>query len=197
MDLLHAAQAAEMGSVTGRFATFASNDTNQDPLTEMHQVATGSVVSRTKEQNRLATSAAHGRSVAQAAARAPSGTAVTVVTGGGTVLDHAAADKLLYKRSRGIHFGEGGPRFKKVKFEWSGTTKAVTKSWDAKGAPKMKFKCALTVSGANVYEGLREMLVLGICHTPLPDFIRDAPNLGTSTIKVRDGAVVAAEDSFA
>jgi hypothetical protein len=190
MDLLHAAHAADAGEATGRFAHIASNDAQQDPLSELHQVSTASVVDRTSEQTRLQTSAQHGRNVGQEAAAQSEGAALAMSTETGVVVDHAAADKEERKRQRDETFGEGGPQWKKVRFKWSGTTTAAADSWGVTGDRAIKFKCTMSFHGKNVFEGLREMMELSIIKAPLPGYLIDAPMLGTSTITVQDGAIV-------
>jgi hypothetical protein len=159
----------------------------------MNQVVTGSVIDRTGEQSRLATSAAHGRDVAQGAARAP--TAMTLVAPGGAVLDYTATINKERKRSRGAYFGEGGSQYKKVRFKWSGMSNAATKSWDLpiEKQKEIKLKCSVAFSGEDVFEGLREMCALGLMRMPLPEYLTEAPHVGTSTITVRDGAIVKAD----
>lgn len=62
--------------------------------------------------------------------------------------------------------------------------------------PKTKFKCGVVMQGTNIFEGLRAMLDAGLAKAPLPDFVRDAPMSGSSTITVNDGSF-AETDSFA
>ena len=62
--------------------------------------------------------------------------------------------------------------------------------------PKTKFKCGIVMQGTNVFEGLRAMIDAGLTRGPLPDFVRDAPLSGSSTITVNDGSF-ADTDSFA
>jgi len=62
--------------------------------------------------------------------------------------------------------------------------------------PKTKFKCGVVMQGTNIVEGLRAMMDAGLAVAPLPDFVRDAPTLGTSTITVENGSFVSS-DSFA
>lgn len=66
----------------------------------------------------------------------------------------------------------------------------------AEDLPKTKFKCGVVMQGTNIVEGLRAMVEDGLAEAPLPDFVRDAPTLGTSTITVDNGSF-AGSDSFA
>jgi hypothetical protein len=52
------------------------------------------------------------------------------------------------------------------------------------------------MQGIDVFGGLRAMMVAGLANAPLPDFVRDAPMSGSSTIIVNDGSF-AETDSFA
>ena len=193
MDLLEAARAADTGEATGRFAHIASTDAQCDPLTELHQVATASLVDRSSEQARLQTSGLHGRSVGQDATEAAQsqGAALTMSTESGIVIDHEATRKEESLRLRRSTFGEGGPQRKKVRFKWTGTTAATSEAWGISGGKAAQSKCTISFHGADVFEGLREMLQLGIVHVPLPAYMHDATMVGTSTIIVRNGAVVA------
>jgi hypothetical protein len=59
--------------------------------------------------------------------------------------------------------------------------------------PKTKFKCGVVMQGADIFGGLRAMMDAGLAKAPLPDFVRDAPMSGSSTITVNNGET----DSFA
>ena len=52
------------------------------------------------------------------------------------------------------------------------------------------------MQGTNVFEGLRAMVNAGLAKAPLPDYVRDAPTVGSATITVDHGSF-AATDSFA
>ena len=193
MDLLEAARAADTGEATGRFAHIASTDAQCDPLTELQQVATTSLVDRASEQVRLQTSALHGRSVGQDAidAAQSQGAALTMSTETGVAIDHEANHKEERVRLRRSTFGEGGPQMKKVRFKWTGTTAATSEAWGISGGKAAQSKCTISFQGVDVFEGLREMLQFGIVHVPLPAYMHDAPMVGSSTIVVRNGALVA------
>lgn len=62
--------------------------------------------------------------------------------------------------------------------------------------PKTKFKCGVVMQGTNIFKGLQAMMDAGLADAPLPDFVRDAPTLGTATIRVENGKI-AGSDSFA
>jgi hypothetical protein len=197
-DLLRDAQAANAGEATGRFATYASKDTQKDPLAELKQVSTDSQVDRSAEQARLAVGQEHGRQVAQQASSVAAGGGQLTATGeNGQVVDHDVAVKKDLKRSREENFGEGGPELKRVVFKWTGETSAAAAVWGIEDRPKTNFKCVLTLKGANVFEGLREMLDFGLISTPLPDYLKNAPSIGKSTIIVKDGAIIANNDRIA
>lgn len=190
MDLLQAAHAADTGEATGRFAHLASNDAHLDPLTELQQVSTMSVVDRTAEQARLRTSAQHGRNVGQEAAAAAriEGAALAMSSDAGAVIDHDASIKEKRLQLRGMTLGEGGAQLKKVRFKWEGETTACSEVWDVSG-PAQPTKCTISFRGNDVFEGLRE-LQLESLQAPLPAYMFDALTVGTSTINVRNGAIV-------
>jgi len=52
------------------------------------------------------------------------------------------------------------------------------------------------MQGTNIVAGLRAMMDAGLAEAPLPDFVRDAPTLGATTITVENGSC-AGSDSFA
>ena len=192
MDLLQAAHATDTGEATGRFAHIASNDAHLDPLMELQQVSTTSVIDRTSEQARLLTSAQHGRNVGQEAVAAAQlkGAALTMSSDAGVVIDHDAASRQKRLQLRGMTFGEGGPQLKKLRFKWEGETSACSDVWGVSGAlapPLMK--CTISFRGNNVFEGLRE-LQLAYSPTSLPEYMYDAVTVGASTIAVRNGAIV-------
>jgi hypothetical protein len=118
---------------------------------------------------------------------------MTLVGPGGAILDYTAAANTKRKRSQGSYIGEGGPQFKKVRFKWSGMSDAATRSWDLSVGKKkeIKLKCSVAFSGEDVFEGLRELYGLGLIQKPIPEYLTEAPNQGTSTITVQDGAIVA------
>jgi hypothetical protein len=191
MDLLQAAHAADTGEATGRFAHLASNDAHLDPLTELQQVSTMSVVDRTSEQARLRTSAQHGRNVGQEAVAAAriTGAALAMASDAGVVIDHEATSKQKRLRLREMTFGEGGAQLKKVRFKWEGETTAWSEVWGDSSQQAQPTKCTVSFRGNNVFEGLRE-LQLGAFQAPLPGYMYDALTVGTSTITVRNGAIV-------
>jgi hypothetical protein len=195
MELLQAARASETGEATGRFAYIADHDVASDPLTEMQEVSTASVMDRTAEDLRLQMSSRHGRHVGQESLETienceQSGGVLTASTEAGVIIDHDISLREKRYRIRESIFGEGGPRLKKLRFKWTGETLATSDVWGADSNRPAKSKCTFSFHGAHALEGLREMVSFGIFQVPLPNFILDAPLAGTSTIVIRDGAIV-------
>lgn len=191
MDLLQAAHAADTGEATGRFAHMATNDAHLDPLTELQQVSAASLVDRTSDKARLLTSAKHGRNVGQESAAAANmkGAALAMSSDAGVVIDHDAAMKRKRVLERGMTFGEGGPQIKKLRIKWQGETAAFSEAWGIFGTEGCLSKCTVSFRGNNVFEGLRE-LQRESSETVLPQYMYDALTVGTSTIVVRNGALV-------
>lgn len=108
------------------------------------------------------------------------------------------------------------PRLQRVAWKWTGDVTAAASCWMDAGAhhsspqkdttttrpttttttttkdtthnlPKTKFKCGIVMEGPNVFEGLRAMVAAGLAQAPLPNFVRDAPTLGSSIITVDHG----------
>jgi hypothetical protein len=208
LELLQAARATRSGQAVGRFVKFAFTDTVSDPLLEMNKVSTASMLDRTKEQERLLLGAQHGRALAQTAAHVErrDGAALTAANANGLVVNSSAVLQNDRKRARDSELGKEGdcPRLEKVCWKWTGDTTAAAAAWlsddeemQEKDSPKTKFKCALTLEGTDVMEGLRQMMAKGYAKAPLPDFVRNAPTAGSSTIVVSDNAFVAKKNSFA
>jgi Kinetochore protein CHL4 like len=195
MELLQAARASETGEATGRFSYIATHDVESDPLTEMQEVSAASIMDRTSEDARLQISSEHGRQAGQEYLEAienceNSGGALAASSDAGVIIDHEASLREKRLRLRGSIFGEGGPRLKKLRFKWTGETLATSDVWGAQSNRSAKCKCTFSFRGSHALEGLREMVDLGVFQAPLPSFILDAPLAGTSTIVIRDGAIV-------
>lgn len=121
------------------------------------------------------------------------------------LVDHSAAVKRNRKRARDEELGAKGdcPRLQRVAWKWTGNTTAAASCWlnndesieediagnnnTVKNLPLTKFKCGVVMEGTNVFEGLRAMVTAGLAQAPLPDFVREAPTLGSSTITVDHG----------
>lgn len=203
-ELLQSAFVAQTGQAVGRFAKFAAEDI-ADPLVEMQKASTASMLDRSQEQARLARGAQHGREMAQTAAAVDKNmdAALVAANSNGVLIDPSAATKRSRKRARDQDLGNAGdcPRLERMSWKWTGETTAAAACWLEDGAtqgelPATKFKCGLVLEGTNVMDGLREMVAAGWAKAPLPDFMRNAPTLGSSTVTVDHGAFAAA-DSFA
>ena len=118
------------------------------------------------------------------------GAALALSSTTGVVIDHEASTKQDRIKLRGMTFGEGGPQLKKLRFKWSGETTAMSDFWKSSERKAVRSICAFSFVGIDVLVGLRELLVAGKFQTPLPQYVYDAPTAGTSTIVVRDGAMV-------
>jgi len=191
-ELLKEAEATETGRATGRFAAFAANDTQHDPLSELQTISTGAVVDRSSEQMRLTNSSDLGRKTAQIGSNIASnyeGASLTSAATKGVVVNHSAADQERRNESRTEAFGEGGLVRKKLRFQWSGETSAPSVYFKSEES-KAKLKCVVTLKGANVFEGLRELVDLGIMKAPIKDFLKDSASAASSTIRVQNGTIM-------
>jgi len=191
-DLLKEVEVAETGQATGRFAAFVTNDTQQDPLTELQTISTGAVIDRSREQSRLNISSDHGRYAAQierTIAYKYEGASLTSAAASGVVVNHSCADQKIRYKSRVEAFGEGGPLRKKLRFQWSGETSAPSTYFKCEES-KTKFKCVVMLKGGNVFEGLRELVDLGVMKAPIKDFLKDSSSVGPSTIRVHNGTTM-------
>jgi len=146
----------------------------------------------------------------------------TTKDGNRLLLDHSATNKAGRKRARDAELGRRGdcPRLQRVAWKWTGETSAAATCWlddddnrvcadgnnkigSTTSIPnkenvvsKTKFKCGVVMEGTNVFEGLRAMVAAGLAKAPLPDFVRDAPTLGSGTITV-DHDEFGGTDAFA
>lgn len=192
MELLKEAEATERGEATGRFATFATNDTQEDPLSELQTISTGALVDRSGEQTRLNISSDQGRKIAQIGGTIASnyeGASLTSAATRGVVVNHSATDQKSRHESRAEAFGEGGLVRKKMRFQWSGETSAPSVYFKGEES-KAKLKCVVTLKGSDVFEGLRELVDLGIMKAPIKDFLRDSASAASSTIRVQNGTIM-------
>ena len=64
---------------------------------------------------------------------------------------------------------------------------------EATDLPQHTFKCRVVLQGSDVFQGMRSLVEAGLMEGPLPDYVRDAPCMG-STIVVDHGAIVAGKD---
>ena len=206
LDLLQAASAAETGQAVGRFADYASRDTPLCPLQDLQEATAGSMIkshgNKPKsrlEQSALAVSALAHQATLVAANRA------------GAVLNHSAAAQEERKRRRVDNLGHSNSttaKLQKIRWKWTGHTNAGSTCWqegqsttDGKDGTSesmssttneekpLRFKCMVTLQSANIMEGLRELVEAGLTKPSLPDYLRDVPLKGNSTIVVVDGAV--------
>lgn len=107
----------------------------------------------------------------------------------GVVVNHSAVDRKRRQESRTEAFGEGGLARKKLRFRWSGETSAPSVCFNTKQSTT-KLKCVVTLKGANVFEGLRELVDLGIMKAPIKDFLKDSASMGLSTVRVQNGTIM-------
>jgi len=192
LELLKEAQAAEAGSATGRFATFTFNDTEQDPLSELKAVSYGNVIDCSSEQAILDISSRQGRH----AARVANATIIHYkdallksVAISGAMVDLSTVEHKRRQKLTSEVFGERGPVQKKMRFQWSGETSAPGANFEIHNS-KTKFKCAVTLKGINVVQGLRELVNFGMIKEPVKDCLRDAQSVGSSNIRVHNGAIL-------
>lgn len=131
----------------------------------------------------------------------------------GVIVDHSHSIVESRKRGRQEELGNfcDCPKLEKLSWKWTGDTYAaihcfrkddevfedgfdfdhVTRdgrnhSKNGSNNGKIKFKCGIVLEGSNVFEGIRALMAEGIAKTPLPDYVRDAPMLGTNVITVKD-----------
>lgn len=177
LALLKAAENGE--SNRDRYMALAAQDAARlDPLTELQQVSTASVVDRTNEQARLKQ---HGRQAGQvvAAAATLNGAAAEYMNDAAVVVNHEATAQRDRKRRANEAFGtEELPKFRRIKFKVHG---AVSNN--------AAVKRQITLRGSHVYAGLKELFLHGFINE-VPDYIKAAPGMTTSTITIKDGAVV-------
>lgn len=171
LDLLVAAHVT--GSAEGRMDHFAATDTTLDPLSELQDVATASLVDRTADASRLQVGEKHGREIAAAAI---DGVALVATNKKGTMVNHSSNIESEWKRQRLENLGETSrvvhPR---MSWKWTGMTNAASACWDAIPGQPMQFKCGIGMEGSDVMNGLRQMMDLGLIEGEvLPDFVRDA-----------------------
>eukprot|EP00549_Striatella_unipunctata_P008722 CAMPEP_0118706476 /NCGR_PEP_ID=MMETSP0800-20121206/20581_1 /TAXON_ID=210618 ORGANISM="Striatella unipunctata, Strain CCMP2910" /NCGR_SAMPLE_ID=MMETSP0800 /ASSEMBLY_ACC=CAM_ASM_000638 /LENGTH=251 /DNA_ID=CAMNT_0006609019 /DNA_START=1 /DNA_END=756 /DNA_ORIENTATION=- len=186
LDLLRVAQKTERQEARGYFADIASGE-GMDPILELQSISTGSLLDRSRENERLSTGFKHGGNVADLANRHDN---LVALNGKGMILDHRR-DR---KRGRDC-IGNNLPVRQKFSWKWTGETAAATRCWQYDGeedrtsddVPPTKFKCGVVMQGSSVFEGLRLLQKEGIIRGQLPKFVRDAPTLGSATITVDHG----------
>ena len=138
----------------------------------------------------------------------------------GEVFDRSVSQTVDRVLSQQNELGSKGdcPVSTRICWTWLGITQAASRCWDdeflAKGADciagifdkqpsevtaenplkslagEIELKCGVTFEGDNVYQGFQSIVSMGLARTPLPDFIRDSPAIGSNTITVCRGKIV-------
>jgi hypothetical protein len=206
-ELLKEARVLESRNAAGRFVSYAAEGESQDPISELQTAATSSLLTRENEKTRLQIGAKRGRHLAnlssQVATESDGQSSLVAANQAGTLVDHSARETQLRKRHRDDAFGliEDCPIRQHVRWDWKGKTSAaaacVLEDTDAQDEandlPEHTFKCRVVLQGSDVFNGMRALVEAGLMEGPLPDYVRDAPRLG-STIIVDHGAIVAGKD---
>lgn len=226
LDLLRAARAATEGEAVGRFALMAEKDQSNpiaDLHTAATANLLGPANSNASETTRVHVGSVHPSNpeVAKAAAtiaRESQGAAALAGanrSGDNLWVDHTVKQGQSRKRAREDALGrpQDCPSLQRMCWKWAGKTSAAAACWlddddvDANidqdksttefvGLPTTDFKCAVVMKGENVMQGLQALMDAGLVEGPLPDFIRDAPSMGTNVIRVNYGSFAAADTPF-
>jgi hypothetical protein len=207
-ELLKEARAIESRNATGRFASYAADGQSQDPISELQAAATSSLLSRQGEKIRLQVGAKRGRHLAhlsaQVAQESNGLSSLAGVNQAGMLVDHSARETRVRKRLHEDAFGLARhcPIRQHVRWDWKGQTSAavacvmdddVDTQVDYRDLPQHMFKCRVVLQGSDVFKGMRSLVEAGLMEAPLPDYVRDAPCMG-STILVDHGAIVLGKD---
>ena len=206
-ELLKEARVLESRNAAGRFVSYAAEGESQDPISELQMAATSSLLNRQNEKTRLQVGAKRGRHLAnlsaQVATESNGQSSLVAANQAGTLVDHSVRETQLRKRLRDDGFGhtEDCPIRQHVRWDWKGKTSAAaacvlddtTAQDEASDLPQHTFKCRVVLQGSDVFQGMRALVEAGLMEGPLPDYVRDAPRLG-STIIVDHGAIVAGKD---
>ena len=226
LDLLRAARAASEGEAVGRFALMAEKDQSNPiadlhtastgnllvnkNTSETTRVQVGNALPGNPEVAKMAAAIAmqsHGTAALAGANR----------TGDNLWVDHTVKQKQSRKRAREDALGrpQDCPSLQRICWKWAGKTTAAAACWLDDGdertnntgggkaiaeksaeLPTTDFKCAVVMKGENVMQGLQALMDAGLVEGPLPDFLRDAPSMGTNVIRVNHGAFAAADTPF-
>lgn len=225
LDLLRAARAASEGEAVGRFALMAEKD-QSNPIADLHAASTGNLLANTNtcETTRVkaGTSLPGNPEVARAAATIAMQSRGTAALAGANRLgdnlwvDHTVKQQQSRKRAREQALGrpQDCPSLQRMCWKWAGKTTAAAACWleeedecrdrggdksmaeKSAGLPTTDFKCAVVMKGENVMQGLQALMDAGLVEGPLPDFLRDAPSLGTNVIRVNHGSFTPADTPF-
>jgi len=185
LDLLMAAHAT--GIAEGRFDHFAKTDTVQDPVVELQNVATASLMGRASEAQRLQFGEKHGRAIAAAMqCSKDTGAAMVAINSKGTMLDHSEDLVQEWKRQRLNNLGDTTRvPFPQMAWQWTGTSSVPSECWDPNIGCAEVSVIGMAMQGADVMAGFRHMMDMGLSWgNDLPDYIRDANG---SVITVRHG----------
>lgn len=119
------------------------------------------------------------------------------------IVDHSKAQKARCFLSQQKELGNKGdcPLRTRVSWKWVGETDAAFKScWDVESQMQpvevsntqhsINFSCGVTLEGQDVFQGIQSLIAMGYVRTPLPDFIRDSPAIGSNIIEVNHGKLV-------
>jgi hypothetical protein len=82
------------------------------------------------------------------------------------------------------------PIRREVHWDWTGQVVGVNHKLRVRGtqATNVYRQCRLTVQGSDVFKGIQALIDSGIWELPLPDYVRDAPELGCY-IRIVNGIV--------
>ena len=196
-----------------------------NPIADLHTAATANLLGpandNASETTRVQVGSAQpgNPEVAQAAATIASesqGAAALAGanrSGNNLWVDHAVKQKQSRKRAREDALGrpQDCPSSQRICWKWAGKTTAAAACWlddddnsnqdksteeKIAGLPTTDFKCAVVMKGENVMQGLQALMDAGLVEGPLPDFLRDAPSVGTNVIRVHYGSFAAADAPF-
>ena len=220
LDLLRAARAATEGEAVGRFALFAEKD-QSNPIADLHTASTTNLLGpiNVAETKRVEVGRAQPGNpvVALAAAKIATesqGAAALLGAnrfGDNLWVDHTMKQQQSRKRAREEALGrpQDCPSLQRMCWKWAGKTTAASACWlgDDNGhdnstnnaleeLPTTDFKCAVVMKGANVMQGLQALMDAGLVEGPLRDFLRDAPSMGGTTIRVNHGSFAPADTPF-
>lgn len=215
-ELLRAARAVAVGGAVGRYAFMASKD-QSNPVNDLRKAVAGNLLCAIDpaEGKEVGSGRLGDSKVAQIAKQVDvesnGAASLVAATRGGQNLwvDHSSKQKESRKRSREEALGRNKdcPKLQRVCWKWEGETTAASACWledgldeatEAKileGLPKTRFKCAVTMKGENVFQGIQALVDAGLMKAPVPDFIREAPSLG-GTIRVKNGCFAGADTTF-
>jgi len=213
---LRAARAAAEGEAVGRYALMAEKD-QSNPIADLHTATTANLIgcANPSQSKRIevGTALPGNSNVAWAAAEIATesnGTAALLGANRSAKnlwVDHTVQQQYSRKRARQEALGRAQdcPSLQRLCWKWTGKTTAASACWEKgninvleeqKKWPATDFKCAVTMKGENVLQGLQALMEAGLVEGPLPDFIRDAPAMGSSTIRVNNGSFAPADAPF-